>query len=768
MDDSARERAAYEGFGGHVEREMSRSIPWWPPRPHAPAGAPNIVVILADDLGYSDIGCYGSEIPTPHIDALATRGVQFTNFHAQPSCSPTRASLLTGQESHAAGFGFPAQFDPGYPGHAMELPADVVTIAEVLRDNGYTTMMAGKWHLSREADGLVGGDRRSWPCQRGFDRFYGFLDGFTDFHHPHQIVVDNTVLAIDEYPEGYYLTDDLTDRAISMIREAKAADPAKPFFCYLAHGAVHAPLHAKPDDIARHTDRYHEGWDVVRAARFARQQASGVVAPGTELPPRNTEPDAEVVAWDDLTADEQVLFARYMAVYAAMIDNLDQNVGRLVAALEDLGIGDDTIVVFLSDNGASREGGAQGTTAYLTGLHAGFGTDIAADLARLDDIGSARTHPHYPRGWAMVSNTPNRLYKIATHAGGHTVPCVLTWPAGLDARGLRRQYAHVVDLLPTLLELAGVSMPDARHGVALAPIAGRSFVSVLRAADAPAAHTAQHYESMGSRGYYRDGWEVVSYRRHGSPLAADPWELYDLTADPTETRDLAARHPERVADLVAAFDRAAWAARVYPVVDDPLVYTAVRPPTDAALLQPLRLTPGLATIDRYRSAKMIQDRSFRIEVALTHAAGDHGIIVSHGSLGGGYELAVDDGTLVWVHNHSGHEQRVGGGPVPDGITSITADVTATGRSRWRLTLLAGDTPVAHADGLPAFSGLVPLEGIDIGRSRRSPVSWTRHLARGAWPYTGVLHHVTYRPGAPAPDAPEALARARRAALTVFD
>ena len=767
MDDGSRV-AAYEGFGGTIEREMSRSRPWWPPRPTASEGAPNVVVVLVDDLGYSDLGCYGSEISTPNVDALATAGVQFTNFHAQPSCSPTRASLLTGQESHAAGFGFPAQFDPGYPGHAMELPDDVITAAEVFRASGYTTFMAGKWHLSREADGMPGGDRGSWPCQRGFDRFYGFLDGFTDYHHPHQMIVDNTVLAIDEYPDGYYLTDDLTDRAIAMLREAKAADPAKPFFCYLAHGAVHAPLHAKPDDIARHVDRYHEGWDAVRAARFARQQTSGVVASGTVLPPRNTEAGADVPAWDDLTDDERKLFARYMAVYAAMIDNVDQNLGRLLAALDELGIRDDTIVVFLSDNGASREGGAQGTTSYLAGLHTGFGTDLAVDLERLDLIGSEQTHPHYPRGWAMASNTPHRLYKISTHAGGHTVPCVLSWPRGLDARGLRRQYAHVIDLLPTLLELTGVAVPGHRHGVELRPMAGRSFAPVLFDAAAPAVHTMQHYESMGNLGYYREGWEVVSQSHRNASFANTQWELYDLTVDPTETHDLAAEQPERVVEMVDAFDAAAWAAKVYPLVDDFLLYAGARPPSDDALAQPLRITPGLATVDRYRSVKVIQDRSFRIEIELSYSAGDEGVLVSHGSLGGGYEITVEDGRLVWTHNHGGHVRRVEGDALPNGTTRITVEVEAPGSSRWRLVLLADGVELARAEDLPAFSGMVPLEGIDVGRSRRSPVSWNRHLAHGAWPYTGVLHHATYRPGALAPDAPEAIVRSRFAQQTVFD
>jgi arylsulfatase A-like enzyme len=466
---------AYRSFGGIVDRAMSRSTPWWPERPTPPRDSPHVVVILVDDLGFSDLGCFGSEIATPHIDSLATDGVKFNNFHAQPSCSPTRASLLTGLECHTAGFGFPAQFDPGFPGYAMELPGDVVTAGEIFRANGYSTLMSGKWHLSREADGAASGSRHSWPIQRGFDRFYGFLDGFTDYFHPHQLIVDNTAVCIDEYPDGYYLTDDLTDRAIDMVRDVHAADPSKPFFLYLAHGAVHAPLQAKPDDIAKYVDRYHVGWDEIRAERFERQRALGVVGRDTELPARNSEPGNQVAAWADLSDDERRLYARYMAVYAAMVDNLDQNVGRLLAALDDLGVRDNTVVVLLSDNGASREGGERGTTTYLEGLHGAATPDVAADLARLDLIGSSRVHAHYPRGWAMASNTPNRLYKITTHAGGHQVPMVISWPRRLTTRGSRDQYAHVVDILPTLIDMIGLSPLARRNGADARPMVGASF-----------------------------------------------------------------------------------------------------------------------------------------------------------------------------------------------------------------------------------------------------------------------------------------------------
>ncbi|MCU0309464.1 MAG: sulfatase-like hydrolase/transferase [Acidimicrobiales bacterium] len=347
---------AYAGFEGRVGRVFATSEPWWPPRPQAPEGAPNIVVILVDDLGYADLGCYGSEIATPNIDRLAAGGLRYTNFHSAPMCSPTRAALLTGMEPHLAGVGTVAHSDPGFPGYAMELAPDVVTLPETLRSAGYATYMVGKWHLSKDSDQSDAGPRDSWPCQRGFDRYYGFLDAFTNLHQPHRLVSDNQAVEIDSYPDDYYFTDDITDRAIAWMKAGKAADPTKPFFTYVAHGAVHAPLHAPADAIARQKGRYDAGWDALREARYRRQLELGVVAPGVELAPRNTEPGNDVAPWDSLTAPQQELFSRHMEVFAAMVETVDASTGRILDALEEMGELDNTIVVFTSDNGASREG----------------------------------------------------------------------------------------------------------------------------------------------------------------------------------------------------------------------------------------------------------------------------------------------------------------------------------------------------------------------------------------------------------------------------
>ena len=514
---------------------MAGSEPHWLSRPTAHKGAPNIIFVLADDVGFADIGCFGAEINTPHLDRLAAEGVRFSNFHVNPMCSPTRASLLTGVNCHAAGMGHIAQDDPGFPGYRAELGNDVATAAEILRGHGYATMMVGKWHLCRDSAMSAGGPYDAWPVQRGFDRFYGILEAFTNLHQPHRLIEDNCAVITDRYPDGYFLTDDLSDRAITMLRERHASRPGQPFMLYVAHPAAHAPLLAKSADIDRYRDTYTVGWDEIRRRRFERQIELGIITAGTVLPAREASDVDGVRAWDDLSDTERLVYARYMAVYAAMVDEIDQSVGRLRAALEETGQWDNTIVVYMSDNGASREGEATGTTNYFAHL-AGAPETVTRDAERLDLIGSAQTMSHYPRGWAMAGNTPFRLYKRHTHAGGIQVPCIISWPAGLaeHAGEIRTQYGHCVDILPTVLDLAGLTAPAEHRGHALRAMDGVSLVPVLRDAAHDEVRTEQYFENEGHRGFYRDGWEVVSNRVPRTPFGDH--ELSCATSAPTRPK----------------------------------------------------------------------------------------------------------------------------------------------------------------------------------------------------------------------------------------
>ena len=736
---------------------MAGSENHWPDPVVAPAGAPNIVFVLVDDVGFSDIGCFGSEIHTPNIDRLAREGIRFTNFHVNPMCSPTRASLLTGLNSHAAGMGHIAQDDPGFPGYRAEIAQDVATAAEVLRDAGYATLMVGKWHLCRDSDMSAGGPQHGWPCQRGFDRYYGILEAFTNLHQPHRLVEDNHVVEIDRFPDDYFLTDDLTDKAIGMIRERSASRPGQPFFLYMAHPAAHAPLVAKPDDIARYRDAYTQGWDEIRIRRHARQLELGIIPPGTPLPARNSEPGDDVMAWDELSSDEQTLYARYMAVYAAMVDEIDQSLGRLRAALEEMDAWENTIVVFLSDNGASREGETTGTTNYFG--HLGFGDPldrVALDLARLDEVGGPTTMSHYPRGWAMASNTPFRLYKKNTHAGGHQVPCVWSWQKGFapsEAGGIRTQYGHCIDVLPTVLALAGVQTSGTRHGRPVQAMHGGSLAGVLHDAHHGEVREEQYYELAGHRGFYRDGWEVVTNRKPRTRFSDADWELYDLRNDPVEINDLAAAQPDRVAALAAGFHDAAVANGVYPLDEGSGWRWIVRPPKDAVFHEPVTIWPGTPTLERIRSGSLVWQRTCTITVDVSVSAGDGGVLVSHGDQGGGYTLEVVADELHFVHNDGhGSTTRAPAGGLAPGRHVVVLTLGAPGGGRWMVDV--------HVDGEARITALqrvmlwpmAPFTGISIGIDRGSPVDWARFQADGPAAFTGTVHSVRYEPGELAPDA----------------
>ena len=767
--------APYAGFEGTVGKIFSTSEPSWPPPPTAPRGAPNVIVMMADDLGYSDLGCYGSEIDTPELDRLASEGLRFSDFHVNPMCSPTRASLLTGLNHHMAGMATVPHSDPGFPGYSHELRDNAVTMPEAFRDAGWATLMVGKWHLTKDAHLSDAAPKRSWPLQRGFERYYGILDAFTNFFHPHRLCEDNHHVNVDSYRDDYYFTDDLTDRALRMIDELRGSHPTKPFLLYFSHGAVHAPLQAPAHDIARFKGRYDAGWDALRAERFARQRELGVIAPDATLPDRNTEPRHEVGAWDELSERERELFARYMEVYAGMVHNVDRNFGRLRRHLEAIDEWENTIVLFTSDNGGSREGQYTGTSAYfrtlLTHVMSTELEDFDVDYQRIDLLGGPRTLAHYPMGWAMVSCTPFRLYKINTHRGGHSVPMILrlpsattcgsTDPAHASGRAaatqpapgsIRGQYQHVTDVFPTLAELAGVEIPSSRNGVAAPEPAGSSFVPVLHDASSPSTHREQYYEMNGHRGFYRDGWSVVTCHQPRKAFSEDRWELHNLRDDPTESRDLAADRPEKLEELQQAWDRAAWANQVFPLDEGNSLMRIQRPPWYEELATEVRMRPLAPTLERWRSQQLIFQKSFDVDVELRWRHGDCGVLVAHGDQGGGYSLYVEHGRLFFAHNAYGDMSVVDCGPLADGASSVRLAVHNPGSLAWNANLSVDGEAVGEAAGLVSLMAMAPFEGIDVGIDRRSPVNWDVYERHGPFPYTGELQAVTYRPGDLAPDA----------------
>lgn len=488
-------------------------------------GLPNIVVILADDMGWSDLGCYGGEIETPELDRLAAGGLRFTQFYNTSRCCPTRAALLTGLYSHQAGIGHMVGNDalPGYQGY---LNANCVTLAEVLQAAGYATLMTGKWH--------VGSQPGHWPLDRGFSRFWGTPSGGGVYFKETLQVRTNVFFTRDnervELPEDFYVTDAFTDRALEMV-EHTVQRKAGPFFLYLAHIAPHWPLQAKPSDIARYQGRYDAGWDRIREQRFARQLQQGLVPADTRLSDR----DPEAAAWDNIPPERQAELARRMEIYAAQVDCVDRNVGKLVKKLQDLGVYENTLILFLSDNGCSAEGGPGGFSRGRPGAAIGTGLSYAS-------VGLE---------WANASDTPFRKFKMSTHEGGIATPLIAHWPAGIEARGeLRHQPGHVIDLMPTLVEVAGAEYPRERAGEKILPPEGRSLVPVFR--NETGARRALYWEHEGNQGVRQGDWKGVRTHRQ-------KWELYNLAEDRTETENLAGKHPEKLEELQSLWQ--AWGER---------------------------------------------------------------------------------------------------------------------------------------------------------------------------------------------------------------
>ena len=511
------------------------------------APRPNIVLIVADDMGYSDLGCYGSEIATPHLDRLAANGLKFAQFYTYPRCCPTRAALLTGVYPHQAGIGhmversglpLPAH---GFPGYAGELSDRVVTIAETLRAHGYRTGMSGKWHLTPFT-----ADRKNWPLQRGFEEFYGTIHGAGSFYDPVSLARGNTL--VTPAGENFYYTDAISDHAVATIGQFARAKT--PFFLYVAYTAPHWPMHALPEDIAKYENRYSIGWDAVREQRHRRQLELGLGPRESTLAPR----DRDVPAW--ATAKNQEWEAHRMAVYAAMIDRMDRGIGKIVAQLRAAGLERDTLILFLSDNGGCAEGSgrpaANRPNPPYVPTHAPDGKPVRR--GNVPDIvpGPPDTYATYGRAWAHASNTPFRSFKHWTHEGGIATPFIAHWPAGLRARGISAHVGHIIDIAATCLDLAGASQPRIFRGREIVPLEGRSLAPVFRGETVPA-DRALYWEHEGNRAVRAGPWKLVA--AHGKP-----WELYDLAADRTELRNLAEADPGRVRALAESY--AAWAARV--------------------------------------------------------------------------------------------------------------------------------------------------------------------------------------------------------------
>ncbi|MDR3314467.1 MAG: arylsulfatase [Oscillospiraceae bacterium] len=645
-------------FTGKVGRTILETEAEFETVRQAPPGAPNVVYIVLDDLGFAQLGCYGSNIQTPNIDRLAGEGLRYNNFHTTAICSATRASLLTGANHHAAGVASVIEVNMQYPNALGYTNPEYATAAEILHEHDYDTIAVGKWHLAENSQASPSGPFENWPLGKGFDHYYGFLQGEIDQYHP-TLFRDNTLVDQPKRAdEGYHLSEDLTDNALAYLEQQRHAHPEQPFFLYLAYGATHAPHHAPREYIDKYKGQFDQGWDATREAWFARQKELGVVPQDARLNPRNHL----VKAWADLNDGERRLYARYMEAFAGFLDHTDEQIGRVIEHLRVNGQLDNTIVVLLSDNGASSEGGQDGSFNTQKGfsLTATNDDDVAWGLENYDKIGGEFAFNHYPAGWANAGNTPFQWYKVWTHEGGVRDPLIIRYPAKIkDPGSVRGQFHHVSDVTPAVLELIGVEKPAVIKGVAQKPLQGVSLAYTLASPDASSRKTVQYFEQLGNRAIYRDGWKASVNHAFTDTYEEDVWELYHVEEDFSESVDLAEKHPEKLAELQQAWEEEAEKYGVFPLMPLPVQQFLgsgdgigslrnLRYPTVQLeftnVLHPFDTTELQADTHNHRV----------IAAEITRKSADQeGVLIASGDRFGGYSLYIQGNKIRYVYNLAG-------------------------------------------------------------------------------------------------------------------
>jgi arylsulfatase len=732
--------------------------PLQPVRP--PAGAPNVAIILIDDMGFGAPSAFGGPIQMPTMERLADEGLRFSRFHTTGLCSPTRQALLTGRNHHSVGMGNITEQASNPPGYTSVRPNSAATVAEVLKLNGYSTAAFGKMHQTPVWEVSQSGPFDHWPTGEGFEKFYGFLAAENNQWMP--TLIDGTTPIEPPDDPNYHLTPDLVDHAVAWIQSQQALTPDKPFFVYLSFGATHAPHHAPPEWIEKYSGKFDQGWDKVREETLARQKTLGVVAPDTQLTAR----PAEVKAWDDMNDDEKLVAARLMETYAGFAEHTDYHAGRFVDALETMGVMDNTLVIYIAgDNGASAEGLLNGTYNEMLSLN-GIGVSTEEMLAHLDDIGTPRAYNHYPVGWAHAMCTPYQWTKqVASHWGGTRNGAVFHWPKGITAKGeVRNQFSHVIDLMPTILECATLPQPDVVNGVTQMPIEGISMAYAFGDAAAPEQHSTQYFEMFGNRGIYNDGWSAVTqhsvpWHEQAHDWSEDVWELYDGATDWSQAIDLAHQNPEKLAELKDLFTIEAARHQVFPLNDNKL--QALNPDFSGRpdLLRgrtSMTLFPGMIHLME-NTVPNVKNKSHSVSAELEiPEGGAEGVIVAQGGRFGGWSLYVKDGKLHYVHNFSGSALYpvIAETPLPAGPVTVKYDFAFDGGEAG-----AGGTGTLYVDGEQVGQGRIERtvsyqfsldEGLDVGRDTASPVTDDYPVRDNA--FTGTLHNVRIDLGQDGADA----------------
>jgi arylsulfatase len=748
-------------FTGQINLDIRDSVPDWAPfePPRAPEGAPSVLYIVLDDVGFSALSSYGGPVDTPNIDKVAADGVRFTQWHTTALCSPTRSCLLTGRNHTRNSMACITEAAIGFPNASGTIPPENGMVSEILGEQGWNTYAVGKWHLCPTVEMNMAATRRNWPTGRGFERFYGFLGAETNQWYP-ELVHDNHPVDQPSSPEqGYHFTVDITDQALRFIRDAKAVAPDKPFFLYYAPGACHAPHQAPREWIEKFRGKFDVGYEALRLQTLARQKELGIIPNDTELPevnpigtPQNrTGPHGQPFPpvdytrpWDSLSADERRLFARMAEVYAGFLAHTDAQIGRLLDYLDESGQRENTLVIVVSDNGASGEGGPEGSVNESL-LFNGIADDAGRNLAMIDELGGPNTYNHYPTGWAMAFNTPFKMWKRYEFNGGTSDPCIISWPTVIGHGGeLRHQYHHAIDIVPTVLDLVGVSAPESIKGHVQSQFDGVSMRYCFGDPSAPSRRATQFYSMLGSRGIWHEGWKAITTHptlSGWSHFDEDTWELYNTDVDRSELHDLAAERPDKLRELISLWFSEARANNALPLDDRSALEILATPrPQLAAPRERYIYYPDAADVPEAQAVN-IRNRSFTIEVLVDiPAPGAEGVLFAHGSRFGGHALYLRDNRLHYANNFVGllDQDVAATEDAPTGenlILSASFDKDGDdgpGVATGILSLYHGDHKVGEAriktqPGAFAIAG----EGLCVGRDSGAAVT---DNYPGAWPY----------------------------------
>jgi arylsulfatase len=740
-------------FRGKVGKTYRESDPPQFPQPvTAPKGAPNVVLILLDDTGFGQYGTFGGGIPSPTLDKLASEGLRYNRFHTTALCSPTRAALITGRNHHSAATGMITEGATGYDGYTCILPRACGTIGEVLRQNGYMTAWIGKNHNTPAWETSAAGPFDRWVNSLGFDYFYGFNGG--DMNHWDPLLFENRNLVPKSTDPNYHLTEDLADKAIDWTRRVTSIAPDKPFFLYLAPGANHAPHHAPRAWIDKFKGQFDDGWDAYREATLARQIKLGVVPPHTKLTARSEG----LPAWNTLQDGQKKVYARMMETYAGFAAHVDHHMGRVIEAVKQMPNADNTIFIYIvGDNGSSAEGGLEGSLNENLFFN-GFPEKWQDSLQHIDEIGGPKWFNHFPAAWAHAMGTPFQWTKqVASHFGGTRNPMIISWPAKMkDRGGLRSQFLHIIDIVPTLYEAIGITPPTKLNGIDQKPLEGVSFLKTFFDPNAPETRKTQYFELLVNRGMYHDGWMASSrsfspwnpIRGEFDPLTAK-WELYDLSRDYSQAENVADKYPDKVKELEALF----WKeAATYSVL--PLDWRGVERlsaelqgrPSLAGKRDKFVYFPGQVGLPE-GAAPPVLNKSFSVTMDLDiPEKGAEGMIITHGGLTGGYGIYLREGKAHFVYNFLAIDRTtISSDKLPQGKVALTMDLVYEGKPGERGKPA---TVTLHANGKKVGEGklakTVPLqfslgEGIDVGTDNGSAVDFTYPLP---FTFTGTIERVT--------------------------